>query len=134
MVAKRARKIAADRAAPYIDSPLMTQRVRHGRQISARVDGNYGVYRTQKRIGARGAGTCNCPSEDWPCKHLRALEATWKANPESFFDLRPFLVSLAAQSKADLIRAIGDVALQAPEALAAFGVTDFIEHDEDEAR
>jgi SWIM zinc finger len=130
-VPKRVRKIAADRAAPYIDSPLMTQRVRHGRQISARIDGNYGVYRTRKRIGARGAGTCSCPSEGWPCKHLRALEATWRANPESFFDLQPVLESLAGQSKADLIRAVGEMALRAPETLSVFGVTNLIEHDDE---
>jgi hypothetical protein len=125
-VPKRVRKITADRAAQYIDSPLMTQRVRHGRCISARIDGNYGVYRTQKRIGPRRVGTCNCPSEGWPCKHLRALEVTWRANPESFFDLQLFLESLAGQSKADLLRAVGEMALRAPETLSVFGVTDFI--------
>ena len=89
------------------------------------------MYRTQKRIGARGAGTCNCPSESWPCKHLRALEATWRANPQSFFNLQSFLGSLAGQSKADLLRAIGEMALRAPETLSVFGVTAFIEHDDE---
>ena len=130
---KRTRKAAADRAAPYIDSPLMTQRVRHGRHVSAKIDGNFGVYRTRKRIGARGVGECNCPSEVWPCKHLRALEATWRANPESFFDLQPFIVSLTSYSKADLLRAIGEIALRAPEVLSVFGVADGVEHDDDGA-
>jgi hypothetical protein len=132
-VPKRARKLAVDRARPYIDSPLMTQRVRLGPQISARIDGSYGVYRTQKHTGLRGSGTCNCPSERWPCKHLRALEATWRANPTSFFDVQRFLDSLALHSKAELVRAIGDMALRAPEALAVFGVADFIDRDDSEA-
>lgn len=130
---KRARKVAVDRARPYIDSLLMTQRVRLGRQISARIDGSYGVYRTQKRIGPRGPGTCNCPSEGWPCKHLRALEATWRANPTSFFDIQPFLDSLAVHSWADLVRAIGDMALRAPEGLTVFGVAGFTDSDDSEA-
>jgi uncharacterized Zn finger protein len=108
----------------------MTLRVRLGRQISARIDGSYGVYRTQKRVGPRGSGTCNCPSEAWPCKHLRALEATWRANPTSFFDIQPFLDSLVGYSKAELVRAIGDMALRAPEALSVFGVADLIDSDD----
>jgi hypothetical protein len=62
---------------------------------------------------------------------VRALEATWRANPESFFDLQPFIESLASHSKADLLRAIVEIALRAPEALSEFGVADFVERDDD---
>jgi hypothetical protein len=66
-----------DRASEYIDSPLMTQRLVHKRPISARIDGVYGVYRTTARVGRSRDASCTCPSDDWPCKHVRALRATW---------------------------------------------------------
>jgi uncharacterized Zn finger protein len=114
-----------DRAAQYTDSPLMTQRLRHGREWSARIDGNYGVYRTHVRLGRATDASCSCPSEGWPCKHVRALEATWKSNPASFFDLAQVLVDLAQKSKADLLKLIGKMAIVAPESLSACGVKAF---------
>lgn len=35
-----------DRVEVYVDSPLMTHRVRLRRQLFARIQGNYGIYRT----------------------------------------------------------------------------------------
>ena len=114
-----------DRAAEYIDSPLMTQRLRNGREVTARIDGNYGVYRTLMRIGRATDGSCSCPSEGWPCKHLRALEATWKTNPASFLDLSKVLDDLASKSKTDLLMLIGNMVTIAPETLTACGVKGF---------
>jgi hypothetical protein len=114
-----------DRAAEYIDSPLMTQRLRYGRDLSARIEGNYGVYRTQARTGRRLGGHCSCPSDWWPCKHVRAVGATWERNPESFLDLNQVLKKMAAKPKADLLRLIGKMAMTAPECLTACGFRDF---------
>src|SRR5437870_3504543 len=97
MAKKRKATLPIDRAAEYIDSPLMTQRLRYRRGLSVRIAGNYGVYRTQCRIGHRSSGTCSCPSDGWPCKHVRALEATWKVNPSSFLDLEAILGGLSAK-------------------------------------
>lgn len=47
---------AFDRAIEYIDSPLMTQRLVYRKQLSARIEGNYGTYRTTVRVGRTFAG------------------------------------------------------------------------------
>jgi hypothetical protein len=123
---KRTKSITRiDRAAQYIDSPLMTQRLRHGRDLSARIDGNYGVYRTHVRLGRAEEGSCPCPSEGWPCKHVRALEVTWERNPTSFFDLTEVLDDLASKPKAVLLKLIAKMAMVAPESLSACGVKAF---------
>ena len=64
-----------------------------------------------------------------PCKHVRALRATWKENPESFFELQDALTELAAKSKDYLLAAIVNMAMRAPEGLGALGVTQFSEED-----
>jgi uncharacterized Zn finger protein len=110
----------------------MTQRLTHGRSLSVRIQGNHGIYRTRLRLGSRPSGDCTCPSDWSPCKHVRALEATWKANPESFLDLEAFLVGLSKKSSAELAKLIGRMALVAPESLSACGFEDF-ESEPDEA-
>lgn len=47
-----------DRAAEYIDSPLMTQRLHHKNRLSVRITGNYGTYRTQLGIGKKHDFSC----------------------------------------------------------------------------
>ena len=112
---------------------MMTQRLWFGKRLSARIAGNYGTYRTQVRLGDPDESSCTCPSEVWPCKHVRALEATWEQNPESFFDLETLLPTLLKQSKADLLAVIADMALTAPESLSVFGIPEFESNDvEDE--
>ncbi len=122
-----------DRAAVYLDSPLMTHRVRFRRQLFARIQGNYGVYRTWVRPGSRGLDSgCTCPSDWRPCKHVHALERTWRANPRSFFDVDGFLKTLAARPKADLVKAIGRLIARAPEGLASLGVKGFEDEEPEE--
>jgi len=58
---------------------------------------------------------------------VRALRATWKENPESFFELQDILTALSTRSKDYLLAAIVNMAMRAPESLAAFGVTQFAE-------
>ncbi len=68
---------------------------------------------------------CACPSDWWPCKHVRALRATWDVNPKSFLDLEEFLKTLSTQSKASLLDAVGQMVLVAPDALGVFGLNGF---------
>ncbi len=115
-----------DRVAVYVDSPLMTHRVRFKRRLSARIHGNYGVYRTWVLLGRQRLDSgCTCPSDWRPCKHVHALEDTWRANPRSFFDVGGFLKTLAGRPKAELVEAIGRLIGRAPEGLAALGVKGF---------
>jgi uncharacterized Zn finger protein len=104
----------------------MTHRVRFKRQLFARIRGSYGVYRTWVRLGRRDLDSgCTCPSEWRPCKHVRALEATWRVNRPSFFDVDRFLATLAGRPKAELVEAIGRLIARAPEGLAALGIEGF---------
>ena len=119
------------RIAEYVNSPLLTQRVRSGKIVSARVEGNFGDYRTKTTLGKKEVGDCTCPSELWPCKHVYALRETWKINPHSFFDLDQFLAELSEKPKAKLIDAIAQIVTQSPECLSVFGVSGFDEVNED---
>ena len=123
--ASRVRKPRPDPASEYIDSPLMTHRLRQAGHVSARIEGRYGVYRTCAQLTGSLQGDCTCPSDPQPCKHVRALRATWAAYPESFFDARAFLRSLGAHEKPQLIEMIGHVVAALPEALGVLGVPGF---------
>jgi hypothetical protein len=68
---------------------------------------------------------CTCPSEAWPCKHIRALRLTWERNPNSFFNLVAFLEELSARSKPHLLDTIGKMVMVAPECLGVCGVDGF---------
>jgi hypothetical protein len=123
-----------ERVAEYVDSPQMTQRVRYGKQVSARIAGNFGAYRTQVSQAKKLTGECTCPSEIWPCKHVHALRETWEKNPKSFFDLDNWLKKLAEEPKASLIEAITNMVIAEPALLSVFGVPGFeeTEHDDEE--
>ncbi len=124
-----------ERVAEYVDSPLMTQRVRYGKHVAARIAGNFGVYRTQivrSNNSKKLTGECTCPSEIWPCKHVHALRATWEANPESFFDLDTWLKQLAQEPKAILVEAIRNMVAAEPTFLSVFGVPGFESQVDDE--
>ena len=124
------RQSIRERTEAYIDSPLMTHRVHYRGQLSARIQGNYGIYYTRVcQVGRGIESECSCSSDVRPCKHVRALRATWKENPESFFELQDVLTDLSTRSKDDLLAAIVNMAMRAPEGLAAFGVTQFAEED-----
>lgn len=129
--ARTAHQTKPDPAAEYIDSSLMSQRLRHDRHVSALIDGRYGVYRVQAKVTRRVDGDCTCPSDMWPCKHVRALRATWEQNPSSFFDVRAFLRSLNTRDKAELVDAIGRIVASYPQALALLGVQGFDDEGDD---
>lgn len=121
-----------ERVSEYVDSSRMTQRVRYGKQVSARIEGNYGAYRTQASQAKKVAGECTCPSEIWPCKHVYALRATWKVNPNSFFNLDGWLKKLAEEPKASLVEAIRNIVVEEPGLLSVFGVPGFEEAEDDD--
>ena len=132
MPSSKSHRVREDRAAEYVDSPLMTQRIRYGHQLLARIDGLYGIYRTEVHLGRRMDDRCTCPSELWPCKHVRALRRTWKANRGSFLNLKRFLKELSLRPKPALIAAITQMVLMSPECLTVFGVKGFEREPEDE--
>jgi len=131
-MAKRQKPTPEQRIAEYVDSPLMTQRVRFGKEISVRISGNYGVYRTWTKLTKKENGECTCPSDWWPCKHIHALRETWNRNPQSFFDLDQFLAELFERPKAELVEAIGQIVKQSPEFLRVFGIAGFEEEDDED--
>ena len=132
-MATREKPTFEQRVAEYVDSELVTQRMRIGKEVSARIEGNCGVYRTRVTQSKKLVGDCSCPSELWPCKHIHALRATWEANPESFFDFDTWLKKLADEPKASLVEAIGNMVTANAELLSVFGVPGFeIDADDDE--
>jgi hypothetical protein len=123
-----------ERVKEYVDSPMMTQRMRHEKYVSAQVRGNFGAYRTTVDFKSKKVtGECTCPSELWPCKHVHALRATWDKNPESFFNLDEWLAELPKQSKESLVEAIRNMVLDSPNLLTVFGVPGFEEDEDDDA-
>lgn len=120
-----------ERAAEYVDSPLMRMRIRDGQRLVARTDGHYGCYRREVHLADRGRDSCTCPSEPWPCKHVRALRKTWRVRPRSFLDLSGFLDEVARGGRAALVSAIRAIALAHPESLGALGLPAFAPDGDD---
>ncbi|MEO7181315.1 MAG: SWIM zinc finger family protein [Gemmatimonadaceae bacterium] len=121
-----------DSAAEYVNSPMMTKRLRFGRNLSAETAGRYGDYRTRVELTRKRNGDCTCPSDEWPCKHVRALRATWELNPQSFLDVEAFLRELDTRGKTELIETIGKIVIAFPQTLGLFGVAGFEETDDDD--
>ncbi len=130
MPRRKPRPTPEDPAAEYLDSPLMSQRLLYKRQLSVRIDGRYGTYRTRLNLGRRLDGRCSCPSDELPCKHVRALRSTWRVNPESFVDLEPLFEELSRRPPASLVASIAELVMNRPETLTAFGVKGFEPDDE----
>lgn len=122
-----------DRVGEYVDSPMLTARVRAGKVLRCRVHGNHGVYATTAVLSRRTAGSCTCPADDRPCKHIEALRRTHRTNRDSFFDVDAFLAGLGRGSRAELLAHIRKMILHSPGVLAAMGIEGFsdAEHDED---
>lgn len=133
-MATRHKPTFEERVREYVDSPMMTQRFRHEKYVSAQIRGNFGVYRTTVDLKAKKklTGECTCPSELWPCKHVHALRATWDKNPDSFFNLDDWLAALPKEPKESLVEAIRNMVLHSPNLLTVFGVPGFEEDESDE--
>jgi len=126
-----ARVAKPDVAAEYVDSRMVTKRLRFGRIVSAEFASRYDNYRTRLKLTRKQDDDCTCPSDVWPCKHVRALRATWEMNSESFLDVNAFLRELDARGKGELIETIGKIVVAFPQALGVFGVAGFDEADDD---
>jgi repressor LexA len=122
-----------ERAAEYVDSPLMSHRLRYERQLSVSIEGRYGNYRTRVSVEG-GGGSCTCSSDERPCKHIRALRRTWRANRGSFFDLNAFLTRLSQSPKAFLVAALANMILAQPACLGVLGVKGFDSEEDFEER
>lgn len=125
------------RAAEYVDSPRMRMRIRDGRRLVVRVDGRHGFYRTELNLAAPNASSCSCPSEESPCKHVRALRKTWRVNPRSFLELESLLDALSRRGRSAFLEALRTIIFAHPECLGALGIPGFglddTEGDDDEA-
>jgi hypothetical protein len=132
-MATRQKPTFDERVQEYVDSQMMTQRMRHENCVSVQIRGNCGIYRTTVDLKAKKkvTGECTCPSDLWPCKHVHALRATWQKNPDSFFNLDDWLAALPKEPKESLIEAIRSMVLHSPSLLTVFGVPGF-EEDEGE--
>jgi uncharacterized Zn finger protein len=76
---------------------------------------------------------CTCPSDWWPCKHVRALAATWETNPKSSFDLEQFLKEFSKRAAKDLLQALAQMMLAHPDCLGSLGVQQFaVDSERDE--
>jgi hypothetical protein len=128
-MATREKPTFDQRVAEYVDSALLTQRLRFGKEVSARIEGNFGIYRTRVTLTKKLKGDCSCPSEIWPCKHIHALRATWEANPASFFDFDLWLKKLADEPKESLVESISNMVSANPGLLSVFGVPGFDAED-----
>ncbi|MHB1070263.1 MAG: SWIM zinc finger family protein [Gemmatimonadaceae bacterium] len=100
-------------------------RMRDGQRLVVRVDGRHGFYRTELSLAVKNAGSCSCPSDESPCKHVRALRKTWQVNPSSFLDLEDLLDVLSGRGRSALLDALRTIILAHPECLGAMGVPGF---------
>jgi len=125
------KKAKPDPMDEYVDSSLLSHRLRYKDQLSARVAGRYGTYRTSVKHGRPVHFDCTCPSEVWPCKHARALLATWHVSPHTFIDLESCVSAMSGYPKARLLDAIAQLIMLSPRVLTVFGIPGF-ETDENE--
>lgn len=103
----------------------MRMRIRDGRRLVVRVDGRYGFYRTELHLDAPNASSCSCPSDESPCKHVRALRKTWRVNPRSFLELESLLEVLSRRGRGAFLEALRTIILAHPECLGALGIPGF---------
>lgn len=113
------------RVAAYVDSRAMVQRLHVGPLVAAAIRGSMGRYRV-KLDAKTGEGSCTCPSEIQPCKHIEAVRLTWRKKPESFMDVDALLdVHLQGRDRDELVRMMRAMVLESPPALAALGALQF---------
>lgn len=110
------------RVAEYVDAPYMKHRLRIGDKLVVRIEGRSGRYKTEWDPKAR-RGHCSCPSDADPCKHVVALQQTWKLNPKSFIDLEASIRAwLAKKSPEDLYVFLERLMVESPTRLRDWGI------------
>lgn len=111
-----------DRVGEYIDSPFMKHRLRLDDKLIARIEGNQGTYKVEWNT-QNNRGSCSCPYDDGPCKHLEALKRTWKLKPGSFLDVNTALQAwLDRKGRDELLVFLQRLMVESPSRLAAWGV------------
>ena len=125
----------ADRIAEYVDSSLMSRRVKVGRTACCTIRGRYGIYQTRvtlTRTNRCKDASCTCPSEWRPCKHVAALAETFLKKPESFVDADKLVDGLGKKGTKELLRLMRDMIAAAPTTLQALGVKGFEEESQED--
>lgn len=121
-----------DRVGEYVDSPALRKRIRSGKTLTCRIDGNYGEYATAITLGRGDKSACTCPAEERPCKHIEALRRTYRANPASFVDLDALLDGLGRRTKEEIVEVVRAMVMRAPEAVAGLGIEGVVEEAGDD--
>lgn len=131
MKTPRYKQTFSERAAEYIDSSLMLQRLKIGAIVCLHGQGRYGIYKVSARRKANGKfknPQCTCPSDDIPCKHAVALAQTFLKKPESFYDADKMVAAKCGdKSSKELLSLIRKMIAVAPASLQALGVDGFEE-------
>jgi len=127
------RRTLRDRVAEYVDSGLMTHRIKIAKMLICRIEGNFGTYHTTYDLSKKGKKTdCTCPAEYWPCKHSLALAETYEIVPETFIDIKDVLKEIQHKKKPELLEIIKKMIQCAPESLAVLGIEGFESNEEEE--
>ncbi len=123
------------RIAEYVDSPKLACRIKVGKVISCAVAGNYGTYHTRANLKETWDASCSCPYDGGRCKHILALEETYRKKPRSFVDVDRFLQRLSRRPITEILGLMRDMMGAHPQALDVLKIKGFRylpERDEDE--
>lgn len=121
-----------DRVDEYVNSPRLRHRLKLGKLVSCTVLGNGGVYQTRAALRGNTDSECSCPYEGFPCKHVVALQQTYKAHPKTFHDVDAVLNKLRQKPADELLQDMRRMILASPSCMAGLGVPGFEPLDETE--
>ncbi len=122
-----------ERVAKYVDSGLMTHRIKINKMLICRIEGNFGTYQTTYDLSKSGEKTdCTCPAEYWPCKHSLALAETYEVAPDTFIDTKDVLKKMQRKKKPELLEIIKKMIQCAPGSLSVLGIEGFESNEEEE--
>lgn len=123
------------RVAEYVDSPRLACRIKVGDVILCAIAGNHGTYRTRASLRESWDASCSCPYDGGRCKHIMALEETYRKKPRSFVDVDRHLERLSKKPTQEILRLMREMVGAHPQALAALKIRGFRplpERDDDE--
>lgn len=121
-----------DRVAEYANSPRLQHRLKLGKVVSCTVLGNGGVYQTKAAVRGTKESECTCPYEGFPCKHIVALQQTYKGRPKTFHDVDAHLKERRKKTVDELLQDMRRMILASPSCLAGLGIPGFEPADEKE--
>ena len=123
-----------DRVAEYVNSPRLYHRLKWGKVVSCTVAGNGGEYRTRAALRGIKDSECSCPYEGFPCKHIVAVQQTYKARPKTFHDVDALLKKRRRKTADELLDDMRKMIRASPSGLAGLGVPGFeaVDNTDDE--